>query len=285
MSEESLKQLLRQLLHRKTDSNKYDFGHVLVIGGSSGMIGAPILASLSALRAGAGMVTVASRVAEQIAGHVPELITHELSKNDAQAADQIESLVQKRHINVLAIGPGLGPEYATLIRHIVTNTTLPMVLDAGALNAFSETLDELTTAAAVNNQIILTPHSGEYSRLTGQAVASIDAQRQTQAIDFAHQQHLTLLLKGSHTIVAGADGAKYINQTGNPGLASAGSGDVLTGIIAGLIGQRLTPFQAAAGGAYLHGKAADSAVASKTEPGLIATDLIHYLPQAYQSLN
>jgi NAD(P)H-hydrate epimerase len=162
-----------------------------------------------------------------------------------------------------------------MIRQLVTDISLPMIIDAGGLAAFRQHLPSLQKLGERNPHIVITPHAGEYSTLTG---LSTDLEKDAKR--FAMHNHLTVVLKGHHTLVAYADGTSHKNTTGNPGLATAGTGDVLSGIIAGLLAQDIDVAKATQAGVYLHGKAGDLAAKSKTESGMIASDVIEYLPEA-----
>jgi hydroxyethylthiazole kinase-like uncharacterized protein yjeF len=276
---------LNGLLTRPTGGHKYNFGHVAVIGGSPGMEGAPVLVAWAALRTGAGLATIASEIANNLTARPPEIMTHLLPPcNDDLAIDELLQFCAERKVSVVVIGPGLGPAAAGFIRRLVAAVTLPMVLDAGALGAFTDHLDDLRINGRRNPHIILTPHTGEYRKLTGQTLPTAATAKRQAVQQFAEQHKLTLALKGHQTMVAGAKAAKfYQNQTGNPGMATAGTGDVLSGVIAGLLGQGLTSFEAACVGVYLHGKAGDRAGEQFSQPGLVASDVIANLPAALLS--
>ncbi len=282
---------------RPRDSNKGMYGHVLVIGGSLGKAGAAAMAGFSALRAGAGLVTVATAksVLATVAAFHPELMTEPLAETaegaiaiGAQAA--IEKLTEKK--NVLAIGPGVSrnEETARVVRNIVLGADAAIVLDADGLNAFegkSEALNrkdrkEREGGAESNGRtLVLTPHPGEMSRLTGMSTAAIQRDRVNVAREFAQKHGVILVLKGDRTIVAGADDEAWVNPTGNPGMATGGTGDILTGIVAGLLAQfPKCPFEAVIAAVYLHGLAGDVAWESMGEQALVATDLINALPEA-----
>jgi ADP-dependent NAD(P)H-hydrate dehydratase / NAD(P)H-hydrate epimerase len=261
---------LKALLDRPADSHKYDYGHVLVIGGSAGMTGAPLLAARAALRTGAGLVTIASEAADLLQGQVLELMTYRLPADNEQATQAVTHFLRERKVSVLVIGPGLGTAAAAFIRRVVAHTTLPAVLDAGALTAFKDHTDELAMAARQNTGLILTPHAGEYRKLSHEPINK-----------FAADHDVTVALKGHRTQVVSPQ-QTYENRTGNPGMATAGSGDVLSGVIAGLLAQGLEPFAAAAAGVYLHGLAGDLVAEVKTQPGMIAGDIIDFLPAAFR---
>lgn len=271
---------------RLSDSHKGGFGHVLVLGGSVGKSGAAALAGTAALRVGAGLVTVAApaSVLPLIAGYRPELMTEPLPETP-QGTLALSGLEQGRigellaTRTVLAMGPGVSQiaETAELVRRLVAQTDRPLVLDADGLNAFAGHRDQLRAAGAV-----LTPHPGEMSRLFGVSTAEVQAHRRSYAQRLAQETGAIVVLKGHRTLVAGPDGRLFVNTTGNPGMATGGTGDVLTGMVAGLIAQfpRHDRLQAVAAAVYLHGLAGDEAALIRGEMGLLAGDLIECLPRA-----
>jgi ADP-dependent NAD(P)H-hydrate dehydratase / NAD(P)H-hydrate epimerase len=254
---------------RPPDSNKGMYGHVLVVGGSRGKSGAPAMASLAALRTGAGLVTAAvvPSVLPLVAAIAPELMTQtlaitpsgEISPENLTAGN----LKQRLHrITVLAIGPGLGtsPEAIEFALGLLRQSSLPAVVDADALNALA-TKPELIAEIAKNRTLVLTPHPGEMSRLAGLSTAEIQANRLPIAREFATRNQVTLVLKGWRTLVAHPDGTIAINTTGNPGMAKGGSGDLLTGMVAAMLAQHPgDPKRAVEAAVYLHGLAADITV-------------------------
>lgn len=278
--------LLNHLLHRPSEANKYDFGHVLIFGGSPGMVGAPLLAGKAALRIGAGLVTIASdeETAASLDRRVEEIMTLALPRysHPEKALEQLMAFATARKVSTAVIGPGLKDEAAELVRLLARRLQLPLVLDAGGLAAFQSHLSELQEITQQNKAVIITPHRGEYARLSG---ASTDTpQGHEQATQFAKDYGLTLVLKGHHTLVAHPDGTTWQNDSGNPGMSTAGTGDVLSGIIAGLLAQDIEPVQAAELGVHIHGLAGDTAARAKTEPGVVASDLIEFLPEALKGL-
>jgi NAD(P)H-hydrate epimerase len=276
------------LAPRQRDANKGSYGHVLVIGGSSGKAGAAAMAGYSALRAGAGLSTVATArsVLSTVAGFHPELMTEALEETTAGtiARVNVDSGALKRVIErktVLAIGPGISrhPETAELVRALATDIRTTMVLDADALNAFEGRAGDLT---GHERQLVVTPHPGEMARLTGLSIAAIQQNRLDVARDFARRHELIVVLKGHRTLVASPSGEVWANPTGNPGMATGGTGDVLTGIVAGLIAQHPNDaFRATALAVYLHGLAGDIASKGLGEVSLVATDLVRFLPVAF----
>lgn len=276
-------QLAHRLLKpRQPDSHKGTFGHALLIGGSTGLSGAVILASLAALRTGAGLVTAAlpNSLVPVLDSALPEVMSIPLVQN-GQGAIALEALPAIENIlgtaSVCAIGPGMSRynEAGGIVRFVLERAGIPVVIDADGLNALTA-----DTVALKNRQIpiVLTPHPGEMARLTGRTIGEIQSRRMEYAARYAREWGVTIVLKGNKTIVAGPSGEIYVNVTGNPGMATAGSGDVLCGIITGLISQGLKPLPAAALGAYLHGLSGDHAAGKIGQTGLIAGDLIEYLP-------
>jgi NAD(P)H-hydrate epimerase len=276
---------LTLLPRRKIESNKGDFGKVLVVAGSRGMTGAAILCASAALRGGSGLVKAAvpADVLPVVAAGSPCYMTVPLPHDEegrlsAAAAPELVSLADGH--DVLAVGPGLGraPGVSEVILRMLEKTRIPMVLDADGLNAMQGQIDRLKARSA---PLILTPHPGEFARLLGCDVPTVQAARQELARGFALDHQLVLVLKGQATIVT--DGRRlYVNDTGNPGMATGGTGDVLTGLIAALLGQGLEPFASAQLGVHLHGLAGDLARDALGEPSLIASDLLLYLPAAFR---
>lgn len=280
---------------RAADANKGKYGHVLVIGGSTGKSGAPAMSSIAAMRAGAGLVTAAvpSTIAGQVSAYAPELMTHpmmaspsgELASNGI-TAQQFEKLIEK--ITILAVGPGLGqgPGVEILLEAVLADTKLPLVIDADGLNTLAANpplMEKLAESGKGGRTIVLTPHPGEMARLARKSTAEIQASRLEAARNFARDNGVTLVLKGSRTLIAHPDGRTAVNTTGNPGMAKGGSGDVLTGIIAGLLAQFPSETARAVEAAvYLHGLAADFAVHAADEHTLLATDSFRFFPEAFR---
>jgi NAD(P)H-hydrate epimerase len=278
---------LPRLAPRSADSNKGDFGRVLIVAGSRGMTGAAILCGRAALRGGAGLVKLAvpAEVLPIVAAGDPCYMTVPLTQ-DADGrldfASLAEIFAQEESQSVMAIGPGLGrgPELARFLPELVGKTARPIVLDADGLNAFTGQAAMLHTAGM---PLIVTPHPGEFARLIGTDTRSVQARREELAVRFAQEHRLVVVLKGHGTIVT--DGRRiYRNATGNPGMSTGGTGDVLTGLIVALVAQGLEPFAAAQLGVYLHGRAGDLARDQIGEVSLIATDLLDYLPAAIRQL-
>jgi ADP-dependent NAD(P)H-hydrate dehydratase len=282
-------EIVRQLPHlapRPPDSNKGSFGRILVVAGSRGMSGAAILCASATLRGGAGLVRVATpeEVLPVVAAGNPCYMTAALPQDEqGQIADRAEAalLYLAQTNDVVAAGPGLGrsPALTGLVFALIEKTSTPLVLDADGLNAVQHQTNRLEGRTA---PVILTPHPGEFARLLGLDVPAVLARRQELAVRFAQQTGVVLVLKGHGTLVT--DGRQlFENTTGNPGMATGGTGDVLTGLIAALLGQGLKPFAAAQLGVYLHGLAGDLARDAIGEVALIASDLLLYLPAAFRS--
>jgi NAD(P)H-hydrate epimerase len=279
---------LPRLPRRAPDAHKGVYGKVLVLAGSRGMSGAAVLCGRAALRAGAGLVQVACPAAVQpevAAGH-PCYTTFGIRQHadgtfsEGAAADVVELA---RAANVLAIGPGLGrsDDVRALVRDVLRE--LPRtrtVVDADGLNALAPFTDEFRNRPV---PLVLTPHPGEFARLAGAFDPELPADREERAVEFAGRFGVVLLLKGMNSLVT--DGRRvYRNSTGNPGMATGGSGDVLTGVIAALLGQHLAPFDAAVLGAWAHGRAGDLAAGVLGQTGLTAADLPENLPAAFREL-
>jgi ADP-dependent NAD(P)H-hydrate dehydratase / NAD(P)H-hydrate epimerase len=277
-------------LQRELAANKGTYGHALIVAGSLGKSGAAILAARGALRSGAGLVTVATPqdVLPIVAGGLPEMMTSPLGATEAGTASlrnldygKFAQILQGK--SVLAIGPGLSTQHETqqFIRLVVGQSELPIILDADGLNAFEGLADTLNGRNA--SAMVLTPHPGEMARLLGITVKEVQARRLDVALEAAGRWRAYVILKGFHTILATPSGNAYINTTGNPGMATGGTGDVLTGILAGLAAQfgvedwtRVLSL-----GVYLHGLAGDIAASRVGQAPLIASDLVDAIPEAY----
>ena len=272
---------------RPDDAHKGSFGRVLIVAGSRGMSGAACLAGLGALRGGAGLVYVASSagVVPIIAAVEPSYLTIPLAEDDAGRIcfdAQSEIATAADNSSAVAVGPGCGQSDGLdrLICELFTQVDRPMVVDADALNALAKNPGVLSHGPAAR---ILTPHPGEFARLTGTDVTTIGQNREETAARFARDHQVVLVLKGQGTVIT--DGRQLaVNTTGNSGMATGGSGDVLTGLIAALIAQGLSAFAAAQLGVHLHGLAADLAADELSQPGLIASDLPQYLAAAWNTL-
>ncbi len=274
------------LAARGRDAHKGCFGHVLVVGGSLGKSGAVALAATAALRMGAGLVTAAvpASILPLVASARPEIMTEPLPETAAGTFDFAALTPDAiarwlRAATVLAIGPGLSqaPESAALARHLALHAGLPCVIDADGLNAFDGRLQQLRLPGGV-----LTPHPGEMARLFGVNAARVQARRLYYAQRLSAETGAIAVLKGQYSLIADADGEVFVNPTGNPGMATGGAGDVLTGMIAGLLAQfpQAPRLELTAAAVYLHGRAGDAAAARAGEMSLIAGDITAALPAA-----
>jgi NAD(P)H-hydrate epimerase len=281
---------------RDVNGNKGRFGHVLIVGGSLGKSGAPSMASLAAMRAGAGLTTAAvpRSVLPMVAAVAPELMSTALEENNGLSLDQLgEELLAKllKGITVVGIGPGLGQEGTTpeFVRTFVERVSLPMVIDADALNALADRAELLKRAATPDEHgkrrtIVLTPHPGEMARLVSSSVKDVEADRVGLARKFATENGVTLVLKGWRTLVAHPDGRVAVNTTGNPAMAKGGSGDILTGIVAAMLAQYPEHVaEAVEAAVFLHGLAADFATLAQDEHTVLATDTVEHLWQAFRA--
>lgn len=261
---------------RRPESHKGDYGKVFLLAGSEGMLGAGVLCSRGALRVGAGLVYLAvpSKARDIVNLATPEVIVIGADK----VPDYFTAAVSA---DAIALGPGLGERRGQarelLLKLNSEKYAGPVIIDADGLNAFA---GDLSALLKLKLKLILTPHPGEMARLLGQTIEQVQKNREKTAVETAQRFNCVVVLKGHRTIVADSRGASYINNTGNPGMASGGVGDVLTGLIAGLAAQGAAPFNAAAAGVYLHGLAGDLAAKEKGEYGLIASDLIDHVPEA-----
>jgi NAD(P)H-hydrate epimerase len=278
-----------KLAPRAKDSHKGRYGTVLVIAGGRGMAGAAALCGVSDLRSGAGLVRVATAAESQpiVASFEPSYMTYPLPSGEdglidfAAARTALPRLIEPA--GVVAIGPGLGQSDAirALVRYLIAETDRPLVIDADGLNSLVGQTDLL---AGLTRPVVLTPHPGEFARLSGQDVPTVQADRLQSAAKLASiSGRLIVVLKGAGSVVT--DGRRYfINTTGNPGMATGGSGDVLTGVIAALIAQQLPAFEAAQLGVFVHGLAGDIARDDHGEIGMIAGDIVDALPDAFAHL-
>jgi ADP-dependent NAD(P)H-hydrate dehydratase / NAD(P)H-hydrate epimerase len=277
------------LAPRAPNANKGSFGHVLVIGGSLGKAGAAAMAGMSALRSGAGLSTVATAksVLATVAGFHPELMTEPLEETEAGTISlraleygRMDALVE--HKTVLAIGPGISrnAETAEFVRTMVGKYKVPMVVDADGLNAFEGRTDKLRGAG---RPLVITPHPGEMARLVGSTPGAVQRDRLNIARTFASEHNVIVVLKGHRTLIARPDGEVWVNTTGNPGMATGGTGDILTGMVAGMMAQNSEHIlDAVMAAVYLHGLSGDIAREIVGEQCLVATDLVRSLPQAFR---
>ncbi len=274
---------------RPAASNKGSFGHVLVLGGCTGKAGAAAMAGMAALRAGAGLSTVATAksVLATVAGFHPELMTEPLEETEAGSIalaslqqGRLDTLVKAK--TVLAVGPGISrdPDTAALVRGVVNKYGLPIVLDADGLNAFEGRAAELKSRVG---PLVITPHPGEMARLAGSTIPAVQHDRLNAARTFARDHGLIVVLKGHRTLIAQPDGTVWVNATGNPGMATGGTGDILTGMVAGLMAQNPDRIaQAVIAAVHLHGLAGDVARERMGEQSMVATDLLQALPEAFR---
>ncbi|MCL5276397.1 MAG: NAD(P)H-hydrate dehydratase [Deltaproteobacteria bacterium] len=274
---------------RKYATNKGDYGHSLIIGGSQGKSGAPILAAKAALRSGSGLVTLCgpeglmpvfeSTVIEALKEPLTETLEGFI---DRTAIAQAERLLQKK--TVVAIGPGIGTseQVSEFVFEFMKLCRLPMVIDADAINIIANRPGVLLEIR--NENIILTPHPGEFGRLVGMDPKEVNSDRAGIASDFAKKYRCTLVLKGARTVVANKNGEVWINPTGNPGMATGGMGDALTGIIAGLVATGIGVQDAAVAGTYIHGMAGDIVYAYHPNAAVLASDVIERIPYVISSL-
>ncbi|MGA2251486.1 NAD(P)H-hydrate dehydratase [Terracidiphilus sp.] len=284
---------------RAADANKGKFGHVLVVGGSfgaaGGKAGAPVMSSMAAMRVGAGLVTAAvpETALAVVSGYAPELMTWPLKANaegqiawENLAGEAREALT--KGITVAVIGPGMGQSADTVkfLNLFLFGTKMPVVIDADGLNQLARQSDTLLTKIAKKRTVVITPHPGEMARLVGLTVAEVQANRLDVARSFAMRYGAIVVLKGARTLVAHPGGQVAVNTTGNPGMAKGGSGDVLAGMIAGMLAQYPDePERAVEAAVYLHGLAADIAVRKGNEHTLLATDSFTHFSQAFRISN
>jgi NAD(P)H-hydrate epimerase len=278
---------MRELIGpRMPDSHKGDYGRVLIVAGSRGKTGAAHLAAIGALRSGAGLVTVATPACCQpiVAGMAPEYMTEAIDEGhdglDVEAVDRVLELGR----DVIAIGPGLGQGAGTrqFVRALVDRATMPVVIDADGLNAFTDDPDRLS--GREGREVIITPHPGEMARLVGMSTDEVQNSRLEIARNFATAHQVYVVLKGHRTLVATPDGKVFINPTGNAGMATGGTGDVLTGMIAAWLAQLLDAEAACRLAVYLHGMAGDLAEADEGEVAMTAGDLAAHLGDAVMEL-
>ena len=283
---ETLRPLLRR---RDRQAHKGKFGHCLVVAGSTGKTGAAALTANSAVRAGSGLVTLA--VAESIHSILEIKTTEAMTvplpdSGSGHLSNSSFHLIEKLLVgkDAVAIGPGLDilPKTYALVQNMVETVVLPLVIDADGLNALAE--DVTVLHRKKSKQIILTPHPGEMSRLLGTTIPDVEAFRISVAHEFASKYGVFLVLKGARTIIASPTGSVAINGSGNPGMATGGMGDVLTGVIVSLLGQGYAAWDACCLGVFLHGFAADMVAEEKGEIGINASDVIEMLPYAYNRL-
>lgn len=283
---------LPDLVERPADAHKGTFGRAFIVGGSRGMSGAAALAGLGALRSGAGLVCVGcpQEIQPVVASIEPSYLTVPLPQDAAgRLAASARKPIDKQleSSTALAIGPGLGLSkgIAEIVTGLYVESPIATVLDADALTMLSRSKKILSPGAKRKPAAprILTPHPGEFARLIGTTTEQLATAREELAAEFAHNLGVVVVLKGRHTVIT--DGARLaVNSTGNSGMATGGTGDVLTGVIVALLAQGMAPFDAAQLGVHWHGLAGDLAAAEISEPSLIASDLPRYLGRAYQEM-
>jgi NAD(P)H-hydrate epimerase len=280
--------LKKEIPERSQAAHKGHNGHLLVLAGSPGKTGAAAMTATSAMRAGAGLVTlgIPTSLNPVLETMVTEAMTVGLAETsegtlDDSAFESILSLTQNKRC--LAIGPGMGTSQSTgrLINRLIQASGVPMVIDADGLNLIAANTAALSTCKA---PVVLTPHPGEMARLSGRSTADIQSNRIGHARSFAQRHRIYLVLKGAGTIVARPDGTVFINPTGNPGMAAGGRGDVLAGLIAGLITLGMEIDAAARTGVYLHGAAADRLAVQQAPQGYLASEVMNTLPRAMGAL-
>jgi len=272
------------LPQRKFDAHKGDAGNLLVVAGSKGMMGAAIMAASAGLRAGAGKVTLAvpENLAYAVESGPPEIMTLSLPATPAGTIDAsgFEIIMEtSAAMDAMILGPGISmhPRTVELVHQLIQHIGIPIVLDADGLNALSQ---DITALAGIRNDLILTPHPGEMARLNRISASEVQSHRVLVSIDFAVRHKVHLTLKGAHTINASPSGLAWLNPTGNPALASGGTGDVLAGVIGGFLTQGLSCERAMVAGTYIHGLSGDIAATEIGGIGLTATDLLTFLPRA-----
>lgn len=283
-----LREIRRKWKPRKREAHKGDFGRLLILAGSRGMTGAAHLAAMAALRTGAGLVTlgVPERVYPVLARREAEVMVRPFASTAAGtfalgAARPVLEFLKNQ--DVFAIGPGLSQNPGTqkFVKKIIRETQVPVVIDADGLNALK---GETKILKACRGRAVLTPHPGEFQRVFEKTPGDSGALRKKVASEIAKKFGVILVLKGHRSVVAAPSGEVFVNFTGNPGMATAGTGDVLTGMIAALIGQGFSLWDAARFGVYLHGFAGDLAVKKTGEASLVAGDILDFLPRAIRSI-
>ncbi|MCH8204966.1 MAG: NAD(P)H-hydrate dehydratase [Candidatus Hydrogenedentes bacterium] len=281
--------IARSLLpERPPDGHKGTFGHLYAIAGSRGFTGAAKMVGEGACRSGVGLVTlgVPEPLGDVVASDLLETMTMLLpaTPDESIAASAIAPALDfAEDKEAVALGPGLSqhPETQQFVLEFIQKCTVPLVVDADGLNALSENISVLGAALADR---VLTPHPGEMARLCGTTSAKVQQAREGSARDFAESHGCTVVLKGHRTVVAGADGRVFVNTNGNSGMATGGTGDILTGLLGGLMAQGMEGMDAALLAVYVHGLAGDLAAEAWTERGMVASDLIGEIPEAWRIL-
>lgn len=282
-------ELCTQIPLRARDAHKGAFGHVLIVAGARGYVGASVLAASAALRSGAGLVTllVPAGIAGNAASMLPEAMVH--PGLETPAGHLAANALNRWNLNLNAftailVGPGLtaNPDTRTLVRNCVAECEFPLVLDADALNVCAGELDCLSQRA--NAPLVLTPHPGEMARLLGRRIADVQIDRIAAVRSAADQADAVTVLKGAGTLITAPRSGVFLNLTGNPGMAKAGMGDVLAGLLTGLLAQGMPTLEAAKLAVYVHGKAGDLAARIRSQTGMIASDVIDALPETFRRL-
>jgi len=277
------------LPRRRRDSHKGTYGHVLLVGGSTGYSGAIALAAMTAARSGVGLVTalVPRSVAPVVAGLVPEAMIHpgKQTRSGSLAADSLADWGRDPdEFDAVLVGPGLSqcPSSRTLVEQLLGSTGKPIVVDADAVNVCRDRLDVFRD---VKGAVVLTPHPGEMARLLGCSTADVQADRKGVTARAAEATGAVVVLKGAGTLVAAEGRPTHVNLTGNPGMATGGTGDVLGGLVAGLLAQGLDPFDAARMAVYLHGRAGDNAAWRTSQAGILAGDLVEEIANVFRDVS
>lgn len=274
-------EILKLFSRRDENANKSDFGRALFVCGSYGMAGAATIAALSCVKSGVGICAVATdeKIYPIISTAVPEAVFLPLKKEFSLAQKSaLKSEMKKADVIVLGCGLGTSDFAKKLVYCVAEHASVPVILDADALNIIA---NDLSILSLFKTDVIITPHPGEFSRLTGETIAKIQSDRVTHAVEFAKKHSVITLLKGKGTVISDCFGAYVINETGNPGMATGGSGDMLCGIIAAFIAQGMTPMDATIAGAYIHGLAADESARLFSQTSTSASTMISCLPQIY----
>ena len=289
MRDLKLEQKIRRVWKpRPKDANKKDFGRIFILAGSKGLTGAAALTSFAALRAGAGLVTLGcpDKVYSVLARRYPEVMVRPFPSTSAGSLSEkgfkeISNFLKNQ--DILSIGPGLGRHTSTqkLVRRLAVQSPVQVVIDADGINAFQ---GKVSWFKKFQRPPILTPHPGEFTRVFGGKKPEGDRERKKRALETAKKFNVILVLKGYRTVVAAPKGQIFVNPTGNPGMAKGGTGDVLTGMIAGILGQGVKPYDAACSGVYLHGLAGDLAAKKIAQVSLVATDMIEFLSGAIRQV-
>ncbi len=273
---------------RRRRSHKGDYGHVLIIGGAAGFSGAVTMAAMAALRSGAGLVSaiVPRGIVPTVSSVFPEIMVHaaEETEQGSLSFASASALLDGHEFDALLVGPGMSqhPDSGAVVRHVLDRVKKPVVLDADALNVISGDAAALKHAAC---PLVITPHPGEMSRLLGMTKDELQSDRQAAARHAVEKTGAVTVLKGCGTLVLGNDGDLYVNMTGNPGMATAGCGDVLAGMVAGFIAQAFEPVDAARAAVYMHGRSGDNVAWRGSQAGLTAADLLDEIPFMIRELS